>query len=265
MPPRQRVCRPRRRRKRCFCGNCSTSSLRRFYSPFGCAALTNRYRPSLNGKHLSGARQGGSFGRLRLSPPGERRGSHRGLPLCATTCCGFWLRWSSLRWQQPRSRSSRIRRAPSRPRRSRRSGRPLLLKQIRRYQRKTWHLQRLMGVRRSPASASPAQSERPRVPPLGAERLAQARSAHLEALDETSRRSAWMCIHRHEGVDRPEPAVLRRPANGHLVSAHLRARAAPSQGHKWTPLEADLGRAQGPPLRPRLLSVAEHCERATAV
>ena len=29
---------------------------------------------------------------------------------------------------------------------------PLLLKEIRRYQRKTWHLQRLMGVSRSPAS-----------------------------------------------------------------------------------------------------------------
>ncbi len=44
---RQRVCGPRRCGKRCFCRNCSTSSLRRFYSPFGCAALTNRYRPSL--------------------------------------------------------------------------------------------------------------------------------------------------------------------------------------------------------------------------
>ena len=42
---RQRLCGPRRCGKRCFCGNCSTSSLRRFYSPFGCR-LANESLPS---------------------------------------------------------------------------------------------------------------------------------------------------------------------------------------------------------------------------
>ena len=77
---------------------------------------------------------------------------------------------------------------------------PLLLKQIRRYQRKTWHLQRLMGVSRSPASP-------------GLHRVASreyriwVRDVWHKRAERTwkrwrtpPRRSAWMCIHRFEGA-----------------------------------------------------------------
>ena len=77
---------------------------------------------------------------------------------------------------------------------------PLLLKQIRRYQRKTWHLQRLMGVRRSPASPGLHRTAT-REYRIWVRDLWHKRAARTWKRWRTPpRRSAWMCIHSHEGA-----------------------------------------------------------------
>jgi hypothetical protein len=77
---------------------------------------------------------------------------------------------------------------------------PLLLKQIRRYQRKTWHLQRLMGVRRSPSSGS-LHRVRNREYRIWVRNLWHRRAVRTwTRWQRPPRRSAWLCIHRLEGA-----------------------------------------------------------------
>src|SRR6266581_7250642 len=61
-------------------------------------------------------------------------------------------------------------------------------------------------------------------------------------------------------VDRPESAVLRRPANGSRVPAHLRPRVALTEGdgESLDAARADVGCRACAPQRPWLLSLAEH-------
>src|SRR5438105_1785332 len=61
-------------------------------------------------------------------------------------------------------------------------------------------------------------------------------------------------------VARSEPALLRRPADGRLVPAALRAPALRAEGHgrSLDAARADLGGGEGPPERPRLQPLAEH-------
>jgi hypothetical protein len=83
----------------CFCGNCSTSSLRRIYSFVAHKALTNRYgqrsyRVDIN----PGARPGSLLGRLRHSRSGEHRAPTRGFS-CSDKYCGFCPRSFSSVWR----------------------------------------------------------------------------------------------------------------------------------------------------------------------
>src|SRR6186997_3642712 len=61
-------------------------------------------------------------------------------------------------------------------------------------------------------------------------------------------------------MDRPESAVLRRPADGSRVPAHVCAGIARTQGDGG-PLDAagaDVGCRASAPCRPRVLPLAEH-------
>jgi hypothetical protein len=117
---------------------------------------------------------------------------------------------------------------------------PLLLKQIRSYQRKTWHLQRLMGVRRSPASPRlhPAAEREYR---LWVRDLWHRRAARTwQRWQRPPLRSAWMCIHRHEGAWNDPNA----PYYGGLQMDYSFMRTYGREllrrkgtADKWTPLE----------------------------
>ena len=117
---------------------------------------------------------------------------------------------------------------------------PLLLKQIRRYQRKTWRLQRLMGVPRSPASAS-LHRVRDREYRLWVRNLWHKRAVRTwKRWQRPPLRSAWMCIHRYEGAwNDPNPPYygglqmdysFMRTYGGELLRRKGTA-------DKWTPLE----------------------------
>ena len=83
----------------CFCGNCSTSSLRRIYSFVALQALTNRYGPRSYRDDIDpGARPGSSLGRLRHSPSGEPGLRTRGFS-CTDKHCGFCPRSFSYVWR----------------------------------------------------------------------------------------------------------------------------------------------------------------------
>src|SRR5262245_29707476 len=74
-----------------------------------------------------------------------------------------------------------------------------LARQIRRYRRQTWRWQRVMGVRRTPASRlalkHPSRTYKRWVRNLWKHRATRAhRSAH-----HPPHKSGWLCIHRYEG------------------------------------------------------------------
>jgi hypothetical protein len=77
---------------------------------------------------------------------------------------------------------------------------PLLLKQIRRYQRQTLRLQRLMGHRPSPTSPN-LHRVKDREYRLWVRNLWHKRAVRTwTRWQRPPRRSAWLCIHRHEGA-----------------------------------------------------------------
>jgi hypothetical protein len=77
---------------------------------------------------------------------------------------------------------------------------PVLLKQIRRYQRQTWRWQRLMGVRRTPtthaAVRDPSRRFKLWVRNLWRRRASQARRRALRP----PHRAGWSCIQRYEAA-----------------------------------------------------------------
>jgi hypothetical protein len=115
----------------------------------------------------------------------------------------------------------------------------VLLKQIRSYKHKTWKWQRVMGERRTRAG------DHTRVKNLTYRRWVR-NVWHRRAVrtwkraTNPPRRSAWMCIHRHEGPwNDPNPPYygglqmdlsFQRTHGGHLLRSKGTA-------DKWTPLE----------------------------
>ncbi|MBA2569354.1 MAG: hypothetical protein H0V11_08420 [Actinobacteria bacterium] len=115
---------------------------------------------------------------------------------------------------------------------------PLLLKQIRRYQRQTWRLQRLMGVRRSPTSGTKVRN---REYGLWVRNLWHKRAAHAWIRwQRPPRRSAWLCIHSHEGAwtdpNAPYYGGLQMDISfQHTYGRELLRRKGTADN--WTPLE----------------------------
>ena len=132
-----------------------------------------------------------------------------------------------------------------------------MIKAIRHYRRTAVRLHRVMGRRlRTLRPLRHVSLRRARAVWLhravAARRLFVAGPAH---------RRAWLCIHGYEGSWHDESA----PYYGGLqmdisFQAHYGGVLLRSKGtaDRWTPLDADVGRREGVPLGPRLLSVAEH-------
>ena len=141
-----------------------------------------------------------------------------------------------------------------------------VLAEIDDYRTETWHWQKLMGARLTPAAFTEREATSStyrgwlrdlwRKRALTAERRA-ARPPH---------RSAWMCIHRHER--HPGQGWATHTGNGYYGGLQMDLsfqrsygrRPAQDEGHR-EPLvggRADVGRRARVSQRPRLLSVAEH-------
>ena len=120
-----------------------------------------------------------------------------------------------------------------------------LLARIDRYRAETWRWQRLMGKPRTPSSFSARRSRQPEyrrwVLALWKRRAARERKAALSV----PRRSAWLCIYRHESD--PRQGWRTRTGNGfygglqmtisfqRTYGGHLLRRKGTAD--RWTPLE----------------------------
>jgi hypothetical protein len=82
----------------------------------------------------------------------------------------------------------------------------VIVKQVRRYQRETWRWQTLMGMRRTPTTNA-AVKDPSRTFKLWVRSLWHRRAVRAwRRAASPPRRSAWLCIHRHEGAwDDPNP------------------------------------------------------------
>ena len=127
---------------------------------------------------------------------------------------------------------------------------------IDKYRHETWRWQRMMGRRLTRSLKDPPGGGRRE------DRGLEARRGQDAGYRPESAPQAAVALHPplRRLVDRPEPAVLRRPADGSRVPAHLRPRAALTQrdGGPLDAARADVGCRASAPCRPRVLPLAEH-------
>ena len=273
-----RQCAHRRRGRRCrrwhrsirlgccenggFCGNCSTSSLRRFYSLQPPTALTNRYRPGLTRlTSIPGAFPGLARATAAQSVRAEHGASDtrgfllyrrllRLLPALIITCLAF----AALTVAHQASAGGKTTAGHSRRRRPGPADRPLPQ----------------ADVALAEADGSPPHAGDPRGPAT-----ARAASTSVWVRDLWKRRAVrahrkahnpphkagWLCIHRHEGPWNDPNA----PYYGGLqmdigFQRTYGARPPPPQGHRGQldAARADVGRRARAPQRSGLLPVAQH-------
>ena len=268
-PGRGWCCRPGHRSIRlgcsengAFCCNCSTSSLRRFYSLATQSALTHASFPGLTRlTSTRGPRRGSSPDTVAF-PSGEHAGpSNEGvlllrqnlrlLPVLAFILLGL-AALTATRPADAREKKVAVL-APSD------AG---IVKQIRHYRRATWHWQSVMGVKRTRANRTaerdPSRKFKLWVRNLWKQRAKRARTSAVRV----PHKSGWLCIHRYEG------AWNSATGNGYYgglqmdieLPAAVRAAPASQEGHReqLDAARADVGRRARTPERPRLLPVAQH-------
>ena len=136
-----------------------------------------------------------------------------------------------------------------------------LIDDIAQYRRETWRWQVLMGLRRTPAARSVSRHSGPEYRRWVRNLWRHRALTHRRRAHRPPHYAAWQCIHRHEGAWNDPNA----PYYGGLqmdigFQRAYGARPASPQGHggQLDARRADVGRRARVPVRPRLLSVAQH-------
>ena len=122
---------------------------------------------------------------------------------------------------------------------------PYLLAQINRYRTETWHWQRLMGKRLTPTTNSAAKSRKPSYRQWVLKLWKQRAARERRIAQNPPRRSAWLCIYRHER--HPLQGWRTRTGNGYYGGLQMDISFQRSYGgwllarkgtaDRWSPIE----------------------------